>query len=135
MGNVDVPLVLLGDLHTLCFPLLMKPYLWLVGMPAKKNKFNCRLSKARVVVENAFGRLKGRWWCLLKRMDNHVENVPHFVSACVVLHDVCEMYGDECQREWIAQPPTEQLQAPAANEDDGHGTIAGQIRQGIEEYL
>ena len=33
-------------------------------------------------VENAFGRLKGQWRCLLKRMDFALENVPNVVAAC-----------------------------------------------------
>ena len=42
-------------------------------------------------------------------MDNDTENIPDFVAACIVLHNVCEMFGDECQREWISQPCTEEL--------------------------
>ena len=54
-----------------------------------------------MVVENSFGRLKGRWRCLLKRLDVKLQNVPHVVSACVVLHNMCEMYGDNCLMEWV----------------------------------
>ena len=53
-----------------------------------------------MVIENAFGRLKGRWRCLLKRLDFKLENVPHVVAACVVLHNMCEMFGDHCLEEW-----------------------------------
>ena len=46
-----------------------------------------------MVVENTFERLKGRWRCLLKRNDSHVSNVLSIVSACVVLHNICEMFS------------------------------------------
>ena len=51
-----------------------------------------------MVVENAFGRLKGRWRCLLKRMDFMLENVPNIVATCVILHNICEMFGDHFVR-------------------------------------
>ena len=43
--------------------------------------------------------LKGRWRCLLKRLDVEVcdapETVaPETVAACCVLHNVCEIHGD-----------------------------------------
>ncbi len=38
-----------------------------------------------MVVENVFGRLKGRWRCLLKRMDGDLKNAPVIVAACVTL--------------------------------------------------
>ena len=53
-----------------------------------------------MVVENAFGRLKGQWRCLLKRLNFKLKIVPHVVSSCVVLHNMCEMFGDNCPTEW-----------------------------------
>ena len=38
-------------------------------LPDQQKTFIYHLSKARVVVEHSYGRLKGRWMCLLKRLD------------------------------------------------------------------
>ena len=46
-------------------------------------------------MENTFGRLKGRWRCLLKRNDMHVENVISVIATCSILHNMCEIHGDE----------------------------------------
>ena len=71
------------------------------------KKFNYRLSHARVVVENAFGRLKGRWRCLLKKNESNTNNMPKRIACCIVLHNICELFGEECLDEWIAtEPPT-----------------------------
>ena len=60
-----------------------------------------RLSSARVVVEHAYGRLKGRWQCLLKRLDVNVCDVPQLVAACCVLHNICEIHGEHFNEEWM----------------------------------
>ena len=46
------------------------------------------------MVGQAFGRLKHRWRCLLKRCDAGVDNAIKIIGACVTLHNICEMRGD-----------------------------------------
>ena len=60
IGGVEVPVVVLGDP---AYPLLlwmMKPYCDTGNLTHDQRRFNYRLSRARVVVEDAYGRLKGR---------------------------------------------------------------------------
>ena len=59
------------------------------------------LSHARVVVEHVYGRLKGRWSCLQKRLDISVYDVLKCVAACVVLHNVCEVHGEAFDEDWM----------------------------------
>ena len=64
-------------------------------------KFNKRLGSARMVVEGAFGRLKCRFRCLLKRNDTSLEKLPFKIAACCTLHNICEMNGEEFNPEWL----------------------------------
>ena len=65
------------------------------ALTREKKKFNKELSKARIVVEHAFGLTKGRWRVLLKRLDEEKERVPNTIIACCILHNICVMIGDE----------------------------------------
>ena len=53
----------------------IKPYNFTIRLNDGPKKFNKKLTSARVTVERAFGLLKGRWRCLLKRLDNKLSNV------------------------------------------------------------
>ena len=80
---------------------LMKPYSDCGQLTQKQRKFNYRVSRAKVVVENAFGQLKGRWQSLLKRNDSAMEFLPTYVTACCMVHNICELYNDSFEEEWL----------------------------------
>ena len=77
INGISVPLLILGDPAHPLLPWLMKPHIENARCTPKERHFNYRHSRARMVVENAFGRLKGRWRCILKRADFHISNVPN----------------------------------------------------------
>ena len=137
INGVKVPLVILGDP---AYPLktwLMKPYSDNSGITVKERLFNYRQSRARMVVENAFGRLKGRWRCLLKQMDMQVCNVTNVVASCVVLHKICELYGDHCRDEWVVDTSTTQSPAgtSAYSLSATPNSTATSIRDAIRDHL
>ena len=80
---------------------------------------NYRLSRARIVVELAFGRLKARWRRLLKQSEMVVENVPNVVTACCILHNMCEIHGETFDQTWIkAEDTTQFIQPHTSSPDD-----------------
>ena len=103
INGVDMPIVILGDPAYLLLPWLMKPYPATGSVSRKQKKFNYQLSRARMVVECAFGRLKGRWRCLMKRNDSDLAFVPTIVNACCVLHNLCEVHGDGFDDDWLSE--------------------------------
>ncbi|KAL2087270.1 hypothetical protein ACEWY4_018329 [Coilia grayii] len=100
--GTPVPIMLLGDPAYPLLPWLIKGYPESGQLPREKRHFNYRLSRARMVVECAFGRLKGRWRCLLKRLDVDILAVVHIVGAACVLHNVCEMREEEFDEQLLA---------------------------------
>ncbi|KAG6927814.1 hypothetical protein G0U57_009276, partial [Chelydra serpentina] len=98
VGDVEMPTVILGDPAYPLMPWLMKPYTG--ALDTEKELFNYRLSKCRMVVECAFGRLKGRWRSLLTRSDLSQKNIPIVIAACCVLHNLCESKGGTFMAGW-----------------------------------
>ncbi len=78
--------MLLGDPAYPPFQWLMKAYPNNGHLLREQKTFNYRLSKARVIVEHSYGRLKGRWRWLRKRMDVDVCDASDVVAEHVATH-------------------------------------------------
>ena len=103
ISGKSVPILLLGDPAYPLLPWLMKAFPDTGRLSQQQKTFNYRLSRARVVVEHAYGRLKGRWRCLLKRNDIFINDVPVLVAACCTLHNICEIRGDQFIDDWMLE--------------------------------
>ena len=101
---------------------LVKPFPNRFNLSQEEKKFNKALSSARVTVEQAFGLLKARWRCLLKRLDNEIENISNIIIACCVLHNICAMRGDsyidndEVLQQVLAEERQARRQRPTCNQ-------------------
>ena len=93
LNGVLVPPLVVGDSAFPFQPWLMKPYGNAVLTPEQRY-FNYRLSRARMVTEECYGQLKGRWRILLRKCEGSKEEVRVATLACMLLHNVCIDRGD-----------------------------------------
>lgn len=99
INGVEIPLVLLGDSSFQPSRWLLKPYINHHNLTDAETVFNHRLSRARRVVENLFGRLKCRWRRTLKCIECKLQDVPLIIDVSVALHNICEganFHIDDC---------------------------------------
>ncbi|CAM4559683.1 unnamed protein product [Lepidochelys kempii] len=100
-GEVETPIVILGDSAYPLMPWLMKPYPG--SLESRKEQFTNRLSWCRMTLECAFGSLKGRWCCLYGNLDLVNDSVPAVMSACCNLHNICEGKGERFTQAWNSE--------------------------------
>lgn len=84
--NISVPYTFLGDSAFGINRHIMKPYPF-KNITHEKRIFNYRLSRARRVVENAFGISAARFRIFRQRISVHIDNVDKIVLACCALHN------------------------------------------------
>ena len=83
------------------------------------------------MVGSVFGRLKTRWRRLIKQ-NMFVENVPCVVVACCVLHNICEIHGDNFDEDWIEPDNESDPNQPAAPADTAGGN---EVRETLMQYF
>ena len=101
MSGVRAPPLILGDSAYALSEWLMKPYTDRGYLTPDECSFNIKHSTTRVLVENAFGRLKGRFRSISKRLDLNVENSCNVIAACRVLHNSCEYLHEFFDDQWL----------------------------------
>lgn len=154
INGQDIPYLMVGDTAYPLRPWLLKVYRRVRNMPPELDSFNVRLSRARVVVERAFGRLKARWRCLYKKIDLDVNFVPSVVMACCTLHNIIEQVDKSFDQNWFNEcneylqssvPGTSRAEESLDEDEEmevGEGLIeegraggAERIRDALKDYL
>ena len=111
--NRDMPYVLVGDA---AFPLhreLMRPYPRKNKLSNRQKIFNYRLSRARRIVENAFGIMTQRFRIFNRRILLSPPMAVSVVKAAVILHNMLTMPCDRIYRQVVEMA-----------EQDGHRMYA-----------
>lgn len=65
------------------------------NLTPEKARYNRVHSRARCVVEQAFGCLKARWRCLLLQLPVMEENLNSVICSCLILHNFSEERGGQ----------------------------------------
>nr|CAH7734480.1 unnamed protein product [Callosobruchus chinensis] len=121
-----LPYVIVADE---AFPLsmhLMKPYPHR-GLNTEERVFNYRLSRARRVVENAFGILANRFRVLLTPIALNVEKVEMITFTCVLLHNYLATVNHTAHEEFTSQIDNMQALASVGSQ----GEILGMAPQKV----
>ena len=115
--NANVPYYWLADDVFGLRSTLMKPYSHRC-MLREERIFNYRISRARRVVENAFGILANRFQVLLTTMNHQPSTVILIVKTCLVLHNLVRIRYPRLQNRLLD------------NEDRSHRLVPGEWRRG-----
>ncbi len=118
--KVSVPPIILGDSAFPFESFLMKPYTNAV-LTKQQRYFNYRLSRARMVIEGAYGQLKGRWRFLLRKSEGNLHETKIATLACLVLHNICLDQGDTLPSK------LDMTIDPATNQKRDRGTIRNML--------
>lgn len=134
-GSEPLPHVIVGDE---AFPLkhyLLRPYSKNDLLNNEPNKiFNYRLSRARRIVENAFGILRARWRVFQGPMQVQPEMVDKIVLATCCLHNFLGT-SFELQDEIFTEPTTQQSLISLDGLRRNHTRYAYSIREKFKQYF
>ena len=72
---------------------------------------------------------------MLKRMDFALENVLSVLATCVILHNLCKMYGDHFQSEWEVNEHAEGEMDTSHTSTSTRSQTTSDIRAALTQHL
>ena len=141
-AHPDLPFVFVADEAVPLLRNLMRPFL---GKNADHHKkiYNCRLSRARRVIQKAFGILSSRFRCLRRQMILAPKKAIEIVKATLVLHNFLRRHltseSDDLEPSESTRPTlsiSERI-ARTLNRRQGrrHSSEAGNVRNAFASYF
>ena len=64
-----------------------------------------------------------------------VKRVPYVVAACCILHNICEIHGEEFDENWLLEVREVDINVPVADETDSQEVIDEDIREILMDYI
>ena len=98
-GTELSPIIVADPAYPL-LPWVLKGFQRKDDQPRRERVFNYRLSRARMTVENTFGRWKGRFIRFRKCVDMEVPALVNVVLASCILHNICEIQNNDFLPQW-----------------------------------
>ena len=124
----------IGDAAYSLMPWMVTPYGGANGVNSKEDVFNLQLSKARQVVERAFGIMIKRWRILVKPLEfKTIEQMAKVIRACAVLHNICTKDSLAAKNDNIIIPQTDARRNPFNVKDPKNGVVP-KIRMHLDTY-
>ncbi|KAK3920201.1 Protein ANTAGONIST OF LIKE HETEROCHROMATIN PROTEIN 1 [Frankliniella fusca] len=138
VDGMQVPFFIVGDPAYPLLPWLIKNYSYDGNTTAAMDNFNAHMNQGRIVVENAFGRLKGRWRSILRQSDIEFTFIPTLVATCCILHNIIEKNKDEYRCSWNEEVQNERDVPPQPDlevYDEENEPVGADIREHLSGYL
>jgi len=133
IGGMQVRPFLVADSAFLFNDFTMKGY---PGKPARgtpQAAYNECHVRTRRVVENAFGRLKGRFRCLTVARIRDPKFMTLLTEVCVALHNICTNMNDECEPSWFYTETAGPQPSQAGGLDSNNP--CGSVRDALAQHL
>ena len=137
MANSIIPKMMhfLGDAGYTLSSSLLTPYTIYPDMPRDEKTYNYLHSRSRIVIEQAFGGLKGRWRILKRTLNMKTPaSCARTIVACMVLHNLTIDIGDDVQLDDRIDPFLHQ-HIRTNTDTDLIGVDRFAKRDNIKEYL
>lgn len=135
ISDTQVPVLLIGDSAFKFSQTVMKPYPFSTSATLEQQTFNYNLSKARRVVENAFGHLKARFRRIGKGLENNPKFNNQIIMCCCILHNIFSCHKSSISEVWKTRANEQQPQPNSSNVCGDWDQSAEDIRKAIAKFL